>query len=76
MNGGRHPMAGEETEEHRVQLYFGEVLLRTYRAEPVAALEYAKAIGQRFPGLLVTVDKEAVDGLVQLPCEQLWSLTP
>jgi len=63
--------------EVRVQVWFGRDLLREYRAEDTAAHEYARAIGRRFPGLLVTVDQETVDGLVQLPCEQLWTvITP
>ncbi len=70
-------MMGEgEPEDHRVMLWFGEHLLRSYRADPSAATEYSKAISQHFPGVMVTVDKEAVEGLVRLPCEQLWTLTP
>lgn len=66
----------ERQEERRVLLWFGEHLLRAYRAEPTAAVEYANAVGAHFPGLTVTVDREDVDGLVRLPCEQLWTLTP
>ncbi|WP_152361399.1 hypothetical protein [Microlunatus speluncae] len=66
----------DQDEDRRVLVWFEEHLLRAYRAEPSAAMEYAKAVGRHFPGLIVTVDKEAVDGLVQLPCEQLWTLTP
>ncbi|WP_152362161.1 hypothetical protein [Microlunatus speluncae] len=64
------------TDEHRVQLWFGAVVLRTYRAEPTAAREYARSIGRRFQGLRVTVDEGATPGLDPLPCEQLWTLTP
>lgn len=69
-------MAGK-LDEHRVQLWFGQHLLREYRAEPTAATEYAKAMGLRFPGIMIKVDRAAVDGLVHLPCEQLWTvMTP
>lgn len=64
--------------ESRVQLWFGPHMLRSYRAEHRAAEAYAAAIGQRFPGLNVTVDRcESVDQLDRLPCEQLWTvITP
>ncbi|GAB3768554.1 hypothetical protein BKA15_005332 [Microlunatus parietis] len=62
--------------ERRVRVYFGEHLLREYKADQAAALRYAHAIGRRFPGLLVTVDGQTVEGLAQLPCEQLWTLLP
>ena len=65
-----------DTAEHRVQLWFGPHILRTYRAAPSAAEQYAEAIGSRFPGLRVTVDDQAGQGLAPLPCEQLWILTP
>lgn len=62
--------------EQRVQLWFGPHVLRTYRAESGAAEEYARAIGRRFPGLRVTLDRDVADGMEPLPGEQLWSLTP
>lgn len=65
-----------DSKQHRVQLWFGEHLLKSFRAEPAAAQEYAAAMDQRFPGILVTVDEEPVHGLAHLPCEQLWTLTP
>ena len=60
--------------ELRVQLWFGSVVLRSYRAEPSAARAYARSIGRRFRGLRVTVDEELPPGLEQLPCEQLWTV--
>lgn len=62
--------------ERRVTLWFGQHVLRNYRAEAGAAQQYASAIGRRFPGLEVTVDDAVTDELQPLPCEQLWTLTP
>lgn len=72
----RLPSDVAESADRRVQLWFGPHVLRTYRAAPSAAQEYAQAIGSRFPGVRVTVDDQAGQGLAPLPCEQLWILTP
>lgn len=61
----------------RVQLWFGPHLLHNYRAGAEVAEEYAAAIGRRFGGLKITIDREATPDLTPLPCQQLWDvLTP
>jgi hypothetical protein len=69
-------MGDDARDELRVRVWFGPHLLHDYRAERTAANSYAEAIGRRFAGLSVTVDGWVSDDLQQLPCEQLWTLTP
>lgn len=60
----------------RVQVWFGQHIMCSYTADPVAADRYAAAMARRFRGLRVTVDELTESGLRPLPCEQLWVLAP
>lgn len=65
-----------ERGELRVRLWFGQHVLHDYRADGDVARRYAKEIGRRFAGLKITIDSEVSTDMPQLPCEQLWTLTP
>lgn len=68
------------TPRKRVRVWFADTPICTHVAEPERAKDYARAIGQRFLGLRVTVDdapKQSQGGQPRpLPDNSaLWSLT-
>lgn len=57
-------------------MWFGRHVIATYVAEPSAAERYARAMGQRFAGLRVTVDDQSSRFDPRLPERVWWDRPP
>lgn len=59
------------SERRHVKVWFGEHVIAQYVADPEHAERYAEAMGRRFAGLKITIDR-----LPPLPSERLWDIPP
>jgi hypothetical protein len=64
-------MSDLATEQRLVQVWFGETVIASYKAEPADAERYAEAMDRRFAGLRITNE-----ALRPLPAEILWTTIP
>lgn len=76
-------MSSQILEPQRVRVWFGEHVVVEYVADSARAEQYAEAMGRRFAGLRVTVDRYSGAGSnrqaqqpAPLPAERMWALTP
>jgi hypothetical protein len=63
-------------EQRHVQVWFGETVIASYKAEPALAERYAEAMDRRFAGLKITNEPVVPPSALPLPSEILWPITP
>lgn len=73
---GREPSAATTGSKRRVRVWFGSHVIATYVAEPGEAERYARAMGQRFAGLQVTIDDQSSRLDPILPERAWWDRPP